>query len=215
VNRSVGVTVVSLALFVATAVRATGDQAPSLDTRILEHVPPGDTPNTLSHLCNAFVVAGMAFVIIAASAMGIALLVRKAWRPALFWCLTFAGVLAFDLALKPLFGRPSLHSPGEDSFPSGHAMASMAFFVGATSLIRGLPRWLYAVGAVVVAAYGGALVYLSWHYPTDVVGGWLLTVAWMGLLSLIIRPPAVFEARRLGFRRANRATGASRLSGSP
>jgi membrane-associated phospholipid phosphatase len=215
VNRSVGVTVVLLALFVAIAVRVTGDQAPWLDTRILEHVPPPDTPSALSHLCNAFVGAGMAFVIIAASAMGIALVVRKAWRPALFWGLTFAGVLAFDLALKPLFGRPSLASPGDYSFPSGHAMASMAFFVGATSLIRGLPRWLYAVGAVLVAAYGGALVYLSWHYPSDVVGGWLLTVAWVGLLSLIIRPPAVFEAGRLRLRRADRATEASRLSSSP
>ena len=214
-NRSVGTSVVSFALFVAIAVRITGDQAPSLDTRILEHVPPPNTPNALSHLCNAFVVGGMALVVIVASAMGIALVARRAWRPALFWGLTFAGVLAFDLALKPLFARPSLHSPGEYSFPSGHAMASMAFFVGAASLIRGLPRWLCAVGAAVVAAYGGALVYLSWHYPSDVVGGWLLTVAWVGLLSLIIRPPAVFEASRLGIRRADPATGASRLSGSP
>jgi undecaprenyl-diphosphatase len=215
VKRDAGVTVVSLALFVAIAVRVTGDQAPWLDTRIVEHVPPPDTPNSLADLCNAFVVAGMAFVIIAALATGVVLVVRKRWQPALFWCLTFAGVLALELALKPLFGRPSLHSPGEYSFPSGHAMASMAFFVGATSLIRGLPRWLYAVGAVLVAAYGGALVYISWHYPSDVVGGWLLTVAWVGLLSLIIRPPAVFESRPLGFRRADRATEASRLSGSP
>jgi membrane-associated phospholipid phosphatase len=215
VNRSVGLTVVPLALFVAVGVRITGDQAPWLDTRILEQVPPPNTPNALSHICSAFVVAGMAFVIIAASAIGIDLVVRKAWRPALFWGLTFAGVLAFGLALKPLFARPSLHSLGEYTFPSGHAMASMAFFLGATSLIRGLPHWLYAVGAALVAAYGGALVYLSWHYPSDVVGGWLLTVAWVAFLGLIIRPPAVFEASRLGFRRADRATGASRLSGSP
>jgi membrane-associated phospholipid phosphatase len=214
VKRSVGVTVVSLALFVAIAVRVTGDQAPWVDTRILDFVPPPDTPNALSHVCHAFVVAGMAFVIIAASAAGIALVVRRSWRPALFWCLTFAGVLAFDLALKPLFGRPSLHSPGEDSFPSGHAMASMALLVGAAALGRCVPRRLYAVGAALVAAYGGALVYLSWHYPSDVVGGWLLILAWVGFLSLVIRPPAVFEARPLGIRRADRATAASRLSGS-
>jgi membrane-associated phospholipid phosphatase len=197
VRRSVAVIVLALALFVAIAVRVTRDQAPWLDTHILELVPPADQPNALSRFCNAFVVAGIAFVIIVVSATAIALVVRGRWRPALFWCLTFAGLLALDVALKPLFERPSIHSPGEYSFPSGNAMASMALFVGATALIRALPRRLYAVGAVLVAAYGAALVYLSWHYPSDVVAGWLLAVAWVGFLSLVIRPPAVFEARPL------------------
>jgi membrane-associated phospholipid phosphatase len=202
VKKALAVTIISLALFVAVAVRVTGDEAPWLDTRILELVPPGNEPNSFSRVCNAFVMAGMAFVVVLVAAMAITLILLRRWRPALFWCLTFAGLFALDVALKPIFGRPSIHASGEYSFPSGNAMASMAILLGAATLMYGNPRRLYVLGGVLVAAYGGALVYLSWHYPSDVLGGWLLAVAWTGFLSLVIRPPKVFEPRRPRITRA-------------
>jgi membrane-associated phospholipid phosphatase len=201
-KRTLAVTSASFALFAAITVRVTGDEVPWLDSRILEHVPPGTEPNSFSRVCNAFVIAGMAFVIVLVAATAITLTLRRRWRPALFWCLVFAGLLALDVALKPIFGRPSIHESGEYSFPSGNAMASMAILVGAATLMHGLPRRLYVLGGVLVAAYGGALVYLSWHYPSDVLGGWLLAVAWVGFLSLVIRPPTVFEPRRPRITRA-------------
>jgi undecaprenyl-diphosphatase len=207
VSKTVAVTAVSLALFVAIAIRVTGDQVPWLDTRILELVPPGNEPNSFSRVCDAFLVAGIAFMIIVVPVTALALVVRKRWRPAFFWCLTFAGLLTFDVALKQLFERPSIHSSGEYSFPSGNALASMGLLVAAAALIRGVPRRLFAVGGIVVAAYGGALVYLSWHYPSDVVGGWLLAVAWVGFLALVVRPPPVLDAGALGINVRRRPAG--------
>jgi membrane-associated phospholipid phosphatase len=201
-KRTLVVTITSLALFAAIAVRVTGDDVPWLDTRILEHVPPGNEPNSFSRVCNAFVIAGMAFVIVLVAATAITLSLRRRWRPALFWCLAFAGLLALDVALKPIFERPAIHASGEYSFPSGNAMASMAILVGGATLINGIPRRLYVLGGVLVAAYGGALVYLSWHYPSDVVGGWLLAVAWIGFLSLVVQPPTIFEPGRPRIARA-------------
>jgi membrane-associated phospholipid phosphatase len=200
--RTLAVTITSLTLFAAIAVRVTGEETPWLDTRILEHVPPGNEPNSFSRVCNAFVIAGMAFLIVLVAATAITLTLRRRWRPALFWCLAFAGLLALDVALKPIFERPSIHASGEYSFPSGNAMASMAILVGTATLIYGNPRRLYVLGGVLVAPYGAALVYLSWHYPSDVLGGWLLAVAWIGFLSLVIRPPTIFEPGRPRISRA-------------
>ena len=129
---------------------------------------------------------------------------RRRWRAALFWCLTFGGLLALDVALKSLFERPSIAGSGEYSFPSGNAMASIALLVGITALMSRKSRGLHLVGGLLVTAYGGALVYLSWHYPSDILGGWFLAIAWIGFLGLVIRPPRVFQSRPLKITRARK-----------
>jgi hypothetical protein len=53
----------------------------------------------------------------------------------------------------------------------------MALLVAIGTLVSGghTPRLLFVAGSAVVIASGAALVYISWHYPTDVVAGWLLS----------------------------------------
>jgi len=64
----------------------------------------------------------------------------------------------------PLF--PFLEAPTVSSFPSGH-MARVAFLVAVL-------RWPTDVSALVVFAMALTRVYLAEHWPSDVVGGWLL-----------------------------------------
>lgn len=70
---------------------------------------------------------------------------------------------------------PLIREPRDYSFPSGHTTAS---FAGALAFFRWLPR-KYGIPAVCLAGMiGFSRLYLGVHYPSDVLGGFL--VAWAG-----------------------------------
>src|SRR6266702_3497334 len=81
--------------------------------------------------------------------------------------------------------------PGASSYPSGHTI----FIVTVTVVLmlglgyRFLPRWARAIGwalvVMIVAANAIARVYTGAHWPTDVLGAFLIATAWLTfLLSL-------------------------------
>ena len=107
-------------------------------------------------------------------------------------------------ALAPLDRRfaPGRGAVWESSFPSGHATVAMALALGA---IVSAPRVLRAAVAVVGAAYaagiGLSLVALGWHYPSDVVGGYVVAAAWCAAgLALVRRRGETAERRGLALR---------------
>ena len=75
--------------------------------------------------------------------------------------------------------------PGASSYPSGHTM----FIVTMTAILmlclgrRYLPRWGRVAGwtlaALIVLANCIARVYTGAHWPTDVIGGALIAMAWI------------------------------------
>jgi hypothetical protein len=99
--------------------------------------------------------------------------------------------------LKPLLAqaRPDslLHGIpqiGAVSWPSGHATAAMSFalcaVLGAPSRLRPL---VAALGGAFVVAVVYSFLALAWHYPSDVLGGFLVATTWTllavaGLLAL-------------------------------
>lgn len=125
-------------------------------------------------------------VLIAAGVIGTALLVLlRQPRPALVFALTALGSWGVSEGSKALVDRPRpgvvahlVPLPGNASFPSGHALCSMAIY-GCLGLILGrlVPRpvgWLPpAVGVLLGLAIGLTRPYLGVHYPSDVVAGWM------------------------------------------
>jgi membrane-associated phospholipid phosphatase len=126
-------------------------------------------------------------VVVAVVAVALLLKARKR-RSALFWAMAIGGVLALDLPLKYAFRRPALGgTEGSYSFPSGNAMVSGALLLAL--VLSSSPRWrkwALVVGVPVIIAYGVALVYAWWHYPSDVVAGWCLAGAWVFCLWLML-----------------------------
>jgi membrane-associated phospholipid phosphatase len=117
-------------------------------------------------------------------------------RPALSMAAVAAalGANATTQILKPALAHPriteglGLDQIAPASWPSGHATASMSLALAA--VLVAAPRWrpaLAAAGAAFATAVGLAAVALAWHYPSDVLGGWLVAAAWVFAAAAVVR----------------------------
>lgn len=80
---------------------------------------------------------------------------------------------------------PGEHCPGSSSFPSNHASNMMALGVVCWWFTRSRARWLWFLIPLVI---GYSRIYLGYHYPSDVLGGWLL--------GALIAVAVLYAARR-------------------
>ena len=68
------------------------------------------------------------------------------------------------------------------AFPSGHSTAAMTLAACAVlAAPRGARPIAAGLGALLALAVGYSVVTLGWHYPSDVVGGYLLATFWAHL----------------------------------
>lgn len=124
-----------------------------------------------------------------------ALWFRGQFRLVWFVFLSVGGAAFVNQLVKALFGRPRpelwaqiVDEPGF-SFPSGHAMASMAFVLSLIVVLWPTKwRWVsVVVGGVFVCSIGLSRLYLGVHYPTDVLAGWLASMAWVLAMLYFLR----------------------------
>jgi membrane-associated phospholipid phosphatase len=117
-------------------------------------------------------------------------------REALAWIVVGIATVTAIEVIKDLVARPRpelwprLVTQGGSSFPSGHAVASAAFYpLLAWVLTRRRARLFpiaLSLAAVLVLLVGTGRLYLGLHWPTDVLGGWMigatesaLAIAWL------------------------------------
>jgi len=104
-------------------------------------------------------------------------------------------LLKFSLA-RP---RPEVFfglTPAETySFPSGHAFESTVFYGLLAGILMSFERspwrraWIAAIAVLLLVSIGFSRVYLGYHYPSDVLGGWVCGAAVLAGLRVVARRP--------------------------
>ena len=131
-----------------------------------------------------------------ATVVSIALLRQRRWRSLAYLLITLPGSHFINRAAKALLHRvrphlwDSLSSELDYGFPSGHAMSSMTLVAILVILTWGT-RWCWLVlitGSLFVVAIAWTRLYLGVHFPSDILAGWLVSIAWSIGVSLILRP---------------------------
>lgn len=140
------------------------------------------------------------------------LLLQGMQRTALFVLIASAGGWILNTVLKDLFARPRpdvvphLRDVMSLSFPSGHAMASAAVYLTLGALLMRISTrpatkfYFMAVAILATILIGASRVYLGVHYPTDVLGGWLMGFSW----AIVCWMAEYLLARRTGIEKEQR-----------
>jgi len=132
------------------------------------------------------------YVYFVGALVGLAL-ARRRPRVALMIGVIVFGANATTQLLKPLLAEPRFVLSGQTpigaaSWPSGHATAAMSLALCAVLAAPARLRpVMAALGAVFAVAVSYSFLTLGWHYPSDVLGGFLVAAAWalLGLGALL------------------------------
>lgn len=116
-----------------------------------------------------------------------------------FWKVAIVGITgtAVMFGLKRIFERerpevPLISKAHGYSFPSGHSFSGVLFFGLIAYFIykSEWPYWLKTTSILLLIALmlliGISRVYLSVHYATDVIAGWLLGFMWLMLAKYFL-----------------------------
>jgi membrane-associated phospholipid phosphatase len=134
------------------------------------------------------------FAVLSGSLM-LAALVAKRYRQAALAFAVMFGAGVTTQVLKPLLAvqreYPVFHYMGPEAYPSGHTTAVMSFALALIIVAPGRWRALAAAGGglLTVATVFSILVH-GGHYPTDIVGGFLVATGWAYLASAALRVEA-------------------------
>jgi membrane-associated phospholipid phosphatase len=164
--------------------------------------------NFIANLCDPKPFVCFSAVIVAVA------LVRRRPRVALAAAVILVGANVTTQLLKPLLAAPRADSlltgisrVAPSSWPSGHATAAMSLALCAVLVAPARWRPIAAVlGAGFAIAVSYSFLTLGWHYPSDVLGGFLVAASWS---SLAVAGMFALDARR---KRAPAVTAAQRLS---
>jgi undecaprenyl-diphosphatase len=119
-----------------------------------------------------------------------------------------AGSILLNNVLKLWFDRPrptvfewETHA-ASSSFPSGHAMSATVVYGTVAYLLARLQKHLWArtltltAAVVMIALICLTRLYLGVHYPSDVLGGIVVGLAWSGFCMATLEASLVLARRR-------------------
>lgn len=192
--------VILVSLFVGLADEIKENDTLGIDRGILLFINKTSSPFLDAFMVNITKYGGIYFTALVTLAILLYLLKNKRRFDALFVSLGTGGTLLLNMVLKLIFKRTRpdlwnlLVTEKSYSFPSGHTMITMAFAITVILLFREnkykIPISILSLIFAILVAF--SRLYLGVHYPTDVLGGWIISIFWV-LLSYRMVYTEVYE----------------------
>ena len=134
----------------------------------------------------------------------LAIILIKGLKNKLFLLTGIVGTAGLNVVLKHIIQRerPNINRliPEKGySFPSGHSMMSMAFYGMLIFLIfkyvknTALKWTLIVILAILLSTIGITRIYLGVHYPSDVIGGFVVSLTYLFILTEIYNKVKIEE----------------------
>lgn len=172
----------------AVAVHTTAGQR--LDDAARGNVSLSDAPRAYSatqRLLETISVSSLA--LFGLGIMGIALLRGRPWRAAGAGVVVLGANLTTQ-AMKGHFDRPDLlggFRTDAGAFPSGHVTVAMSLAMALVLVAPPALRWTATLaGCAYAGGVGVAVIALDWHRPSEVIGAYLVTVAWTAAMGAVL-----------------------------
>lgn len=149
----------------------------------------------ITHIGGAKIVLVLTVVVI---------ILIKGLKNKLFLLTGIVGTAGLNVVLKHIIQRerPNINRliPEKGySFPSGHSMMSMAFYGMLIFLIfkyvknTALKWTLIVILTILLSTIGITRIYLGVHYPSDVIGGFLVSLTYLFILTEIYNKVKIEE----------------------
>ncbi|HEY4756346.1 MAG TPA: phosphatase PAP2 family protein [Ignavibacteriaceae bacterium] len=144
-------------------------------------------------------LGGTTIIFMITAAVVFYLLIQKQYE--FMWLILIAtiGGAILSFGLKELFARERppliyhLLTVKSLSFPSGHAMMSSVVYLTQGALLakvqsnKNLRVYILLVAIILVFLIGISRIYFGVHYPTDVLAGWSVGLAWASFCWLAVK----------------------------
>jgi undecaprenyl-diphosphatase len=201
------IAVVGTALFVALASYVRSGSSQAFDESVIRWLAAHHTRSLDAAMLEITALGtGIVVMMVVAVAALFLVLTEHKYSAILLLASTFGG-LVLNAVLKLGFNRPrpSIVVPVvnavSSSFPSGHAMSaaivySTVAYLAARLQKRSWARWLVMIAAFsVVAAISISRLYLGVHYPSDVLAGIIVGLAWAAFCMATLEAILKFAVR--------------------
>jgi membrane-associated phospholipid phosphatase len=185
------VALVSLAVFASLAVEVSLGSSLAVDSLSMDVLRHGEERPTLLEALRVLGAVGSAAGTIAVSALVLGILLVTGRGGAALFFAAAVSVVALSPLLKAVIDRPARTAPWSEAttgfFPSGHASGSMAVCAAIVALVWSTPVRVPAAIAsgIAVMVVGLSAVYNGAHWPSDVVGGWALSLGWVAIVCIV------------------------------
>ena len=193
-QRQISISMACFVLLVITTGCVWGGYTTGLDNQLRDFAlglfPPGN-----ERIWSDITFLGSGMVITALTLLALTVLsLQKKWYDVRYLIFVMAAAGATEVSLKLLVNRPRpaevfAHTmPSSFSFPSGHTIYGTTFYFAMAAMgtpwLKGAPRiavWFAA--SLLALLIGASRIFLGVHYFSDVVGGYLVAVFWLSILS--------------------------------